>query len=237
MRMAGLSKISGLPVATIKFYLREGLLPPGERTSPNQATYSEDHVRRLRLIRALTEVGRLSVVDARAVLEAMGQGPLEALATAQVALVQSTGEDSDDDDEWARARLADLIEQMGWSVWPDTALTRHIRDVLITARRTTGLDLVEQWASYAKSADRLAQGDVAMLAAEPDVSTMVEQAVIGTVLGSAYLSALRMLAHQHHSYQRWGAPTDSVSENCRADDHLPTDTVAPDVLPEGVPTA
>src|ERR1700716_801088 len=45
MRMAELSAESGVPVATIKYYLREGLLPPGERTSRNQARYDDVHVR------------------------------------------------------------------------------------------------------------------------------------------------------------------------------------------------
>ena len=33
MLMAELSRRSGVPVATIKYYLREGLLPPGEAIS------------------------------------------------------------------------------------------------------------------------------------------------------------------------------------------------------------
>jgi DNA-binding transcriptional MerR regulator len=53
MRMAELSRASGIPVATIKFYLREQLLPAGERTGPNQSRYGEEHLRRLRLIRGL----------------------------------------------------------------------------------------------------------------------------------------------------------------------------------------
>jgi len=44
--MAELSKTSGVPVATIKFYLRERLLPAGERTGPNQSIYGEQHLRR-----------------------------------------------------------------------------------------------------------------------------------------------------------------------------------------------
>ena len=37
MRIAELSQTTGVPVPTIKYYLREGLLPAGELTSPNQA--------------------------------------------------------------------------------------------------------------------------------------------------------------------------------------------------------
>lgn len=64
-----LSAESGVPVGTIKFYLREQLLPPGERTSPNQARYTEAHVRRLKLVRALIETGGCSVAEVRRVVE------------------------------------------------------------------------------------------------------------------------------------------------------------------------
>jgi DNA-binding transcriptional MerR regulator len=65
MWMAELAARSGLSVATIKFYLREGLLPPGEATGATRSRYDESHVRRLRLIRALTEVAglRLELAD------------------------------------------------------------------------------------------------------------------------------------------------------------------------------
>ena len=56
MRIGELSKAAGVPVPTIKYYLREGLLAPGELTSPNQASYGEAHIRRLRLIRALVDL-------------------------------------------------------------------------------------------------------------------------------------------------------------------------------------
>src|ERR1700682_1693022 len=72
VRIAELSRDSGVPVPTIKYYVREGLLKPGELTSPNQAQYDDSHLRRLRLIRALTEVGRLSVAAVRYLLAAAG---------------------------------------------------------------------------------------------------------------------------------------------------------------------
>jgi len=47
--------------ATIKYYLREGLLRPGEAVGATQASYDEGHVERLRLIRVLREVGDIPV--------------------------------------------------------------------------------------------------------------------------------------------------------------------------------
>ncbi|MEP6649003.1 MAG: MerR family transcriptional regulator, partial [Lapillicoccus sp.] len=55
MRLAELCAATGVPAATVKYYLREGLLPPGERVSATRADYGPPHVERLRLIRALVE--------------------------------------------------------------------------------------------------------------------------------------------------------------------------------------
>ena len=41
MRIAELSQKTGVPVPTIKYYLREGLLPEPVKTSRNMAYYPE----------------------------------------------------------------------------------------------------------------------------------------------------------------------------------------------------
>ncbi|HJQ89418.1 MAG TPA: MerR family transcriptional regulator, partial [Propionibacteriaceae bacterium] len=68
MRISELSSQTGVPVATIKFYLREKLLQEGIRTSATQAQYNESHVARLRLIRALLGPAGLSVTAAQRVI-------------------------------------------------------------------------------------------------------------------------------------------------------------------------
>ena len=59
MRLAELSQRAGIPRSTIKFYLREGLLPVGAASARNQASYGSQHLERLALIRALREVAEL----------------------------------------------------------------------------------------------------------------------------------------------------------------------------------
>src|ERR1700710_2639370 len=70
MKISELSQTSEIPVPTIKFYIREGLLPAGTRTAKNQAHYDESHLERLALIRALREAGGLSVEGIARVLHA-----------------------------------------------------------------------------------------------------------------------------------------------------------------------
>lgn len=55
LKISELSERSGVPVATIHHYLREGLLPEPVKTSRNMAYYSPEFVERLRLIKQLQE--------------------------------------------------------------------------------------------------------------------------------------------------------------------------------------
>src|SRR3989304_3773386 len=75
MRISELSRHAGVSVPTIKYYIREGLLPPGAKAAPNQAQYADEHLQRLKLIRVLREVGGLRVDAIKTVLAALEQRP------------------------------------------------------------------------------------------------------------------------------------------------------------------
>lgn len=55
MRIKELSALTGISKETIHYYTRENLLPKAEKTSCNQAEYSQAHVERLKLIKSLQE--------------------------------------------------------------------------------------------------------------------------------------------------------------------------------------
>jgi DNA-binding transcriptional MerR regulator len=81
VRLAELAASSGVPVPTVKFYLREGLVPRGEGTGGSD--YTDTHVARLRLIRSLTDLGGLSLARVATVLQGIdgagGRAPVEGL--------------------------------------------------------------------------------------------------------------------------------------------------------------
>jgi DNA-binding transcriptional MerR regulator len=70
MRMRDLEKASGVGRETIRYYIREGLLPEPDKTSPNSARYSEIHVSRLKAIKRLQEERFLPLAVIRTLLEA-----------------------------------------------------------------------------------------------------------------------------------------------------------------------
>ncbi|MDF5752450.1 MerR family transcriptional regulator [Spongiactinospora sp. TRM90649] len=203
MRIAELSRRTDVPVPTIKFYLREGLLSPGERTSHNQAQYTEGHVRRLRMIRALVEVGGLSVAATRDVLEKMyapGMSVLDSAGKAQFAMV--TPRPVVEDAAWeAGCRETEaLLERLGWHIRETNPARRTLTSALATLYRlgqTGQLQLLEE---YARAARRVAEAELALLVQEPDQDALLETAVVWTALGDSVFSALRRFAHEDVAY-------------------------------------
>jgi len=197
--MTELSRESGVPVPTIKYYMREGLVPPGERTSPNQAQYEQSHVRRLKLVRALIDVGGLSVAAARDVLEKMSAGggnPLYAVGKAQYST--TTLREHVEDDAWHEAmeRVNKLIADHGWRVGPTNPARRALADVLATLARLGQDNLFGVLDSYADAASRLAVDEVGMVQGLADADSMAETVVIWTLLGDAIMASMRRLAQE-----------------------------------------
>jgi DNA-binding transcriptional MerR regulator len=96
MRISELSSQTGVPIATIKFYLREKLLQEGIRTSATQAQYDESHVARLRLIRALLGPAGLSVSAAQQVILAIEEPPESLYELLGIAAAAVAGPNVDD---------------------------------------------------------------------------------------------------------------------------------------------
>ena len=69
MRVGELAEASGVPVPTIKHYLREGLLPEPVKTSRNMAYYPPEFVDRIRLIKQLQEERYMPLKAIKSVLD------------------------------------------------------------------------------------------------------------------------------------------------------------------------
>ena len=69
MKMAELERRAGVGRETIRYYIREGLLPEPQRRARNVATYGEVHVERLKTIKRLQEERFLPLEVIRKVLD------------------------------------------------------------------------------------------------------------------------------------------------------------------------
>jgi DNA-binding transcriptional MerR regulator len=223
MLMAELSRRSGVPVATIKYYLREGLLPAGVATSATRAQYGQAHLRRLQLIRALVDIGEVPVAALRkilAVVDDQDASVHQMLGTVEYQLgPRAAGPDGDDPDwQAARQEVDDLIADMGWTVTPFAPARNLLALTLAALRRSGSAPPGAGLRAYAEAMAALAAAEVASIVQDPDSApgseagpasarasepgsrvALAESAVLGMVLYERVIVALRRLAQEDAS--------------------------------------
>ncbi|MEU1179809.1 MerR family transcriptional regulator [Streptomyces sp. NPDC005820] len=212
MRLAELSEHSGVSTATIKYYLREGLLPPGRQINATTAEYDEEHLRRLRLVRAMIQVGRIPVATVREVLEHVDDDSLGRtirLGAALWALPQVPEPDAEDEHVRAAQQEADdLLRTLGWAnARLLTTISPAYRSLVVSvaALRRLGYDWdAELLVSYAELMHRAAVLDLDFVETRESEAERIETAVLGAVLVEPMLQALHRLAQEEESARRYG---------------------------------
>lgn len=201
IRISELSRTTSVSVATIKYYLREGLVPPGEIAAPNQGEYSDVHVHRLRLVRVLREVGGLSIEAIRDIVQAIEDPALslhDVLGVAHRAISPAAPRDELPE----IAEVDELLRQLAWDVSP-SAPGRHELARALASLRALERDIdATTFLPYAEAVEPLAQQEVDSLPAGISTDEAIEYAITGTVVYGAALGTLRRLAQEHHSARR-----------------------------------
>jgi DNA-binding transcriptional MerR regulator len=205
MRLSELEQTTGVPAATIKYYLREELLHPGRSVSARLAEYDESHVRRLRLLRVLREVGNVPVSRLQLLARAVeDERPVHALLGV-TADALAAPPPRDGARQRSRAEADGVLEQLGWDVREGTPDRENLAATLESYERLTGTPLpMEVINEYAEAADRLARHEIAALDPSAGRGELLAQMVVGQVLFGHLLAILRRLAEEHHSGERFG---------------------------------
>jgi DNA-binding transcriptional MerR regulator len=200
MRISELSARTGVTVPTIKYYLRENLLPEGERTAPTQAAYGEAHVQRLRVIRALLDAG-VSVAETRRVLHALDNPPENPgflLGAAHAAVTPAI------DDTLDLTAAEQLVEGLGWTPGRCSEAVLHGVAVALQRLESAGFEVpAATMPVYLKSIREIAEAEIAGVPTE-SAEAAVGYVVLGSVLVEPLLLALRRVAQQIVSGERFG---------------------------------
>jgi DNA-binding transcriptional MerR regulator len=219
MRISDLSRLSGTPVGTIKYYLREGLLPPGRPLGATLTLYGDEHVQRLRLIRALTARGGLSIAATRDVLAAIDQ-PLDPLATLGVvhyALPTPVDAAETDAVDELAPKVDELMNAMGWNISAQSPHRRALAASLMDLSRLGVEYSTEELLPYAELAAAAARLDLDRLEAIEDRLELAEHAAIVVLLLEPVLALLRRLAQEDESRRRaaWARTPDEAGPQQR----------------------
>jgi DNA-binding transcriptional MerR regulator len=199
VRISELAERTGVPVHTLKFYLREGVLMPGEARSRTRSDYGEEHVERVRLVRALVEHGQVPLTGVRAVVAALEAPPPQRhdlLGVAHCALpgARPDGPVSED--------VAALVARLGWRVSPDAPALASLSAAL-EGTHEAGVPLAEEdLRRYAEAMRGVAEVDLDIALAAPGPADALRIVVLGTVVVDPVLIALRRVAQEAVSAER-----------------------------------
>ncbi|TLG03492.1 MerR family transcriptional regulator [Nocardia cyriacigeorgica] len=199
MLMSELAARTGVPVPTIKYYLREGVLMPGRATSATRAEYGEPHVERIALVKALSGHG-LSLAKIKTIvglIDTPDESLLTALGAATSALPPSP--ESGTDTELPRARAA--FAALGRPLPADLPAAAQLEQALADAE-AAGLPMTDdRLRAYAPHITAIAAYEIDRMPLDSPAAA-IEYAVLGTVLYEPILAALRRITHAELIAQR-----------------------------------
>src|SRR6478735_11431663 len=205
MQLKELSERTGVSPASIKFYLREGLIPAGRSVHATRAEYSELHVSRLELIQALRRVVGLNIAQIGSLLRMADGGVprLELLAAVQRTVLGL--------DEVSTAQ-GDLRTPAGDAVvrsrdWPDVPSdARNSLNAHLARMEKLGVPVTaELLDAYSQAVDAIAAVDISATAAPDDVNELIMTAAVGMHLHSQLVLKLLALAQASHAFRRYEA--------------------------------
>lgn len=208
MQLRELSEQSGIPAASIKFYLREGLLPAGEAVHATRAEYSDKHVERLELIQTLRRVVGLNLAQIRGLLAMADDGVprLTLLAAVQREVLKLDGAQGgnarDASDQSGTAGSDAVVRLRNWPDYPSDArraLDAHLQ-LMDSLDITVGEEVLDV---YSRAMDDVARFDIAATTAPESVDRLILTAAVGMHLHSQLLLRLLALAQASHSIRRY----------------------------------
>ena len=204
--MSDLVAQSGVPLATVKFYIREQMLPAGTPIGPTRASYSDEHLHRLRLIRSLTVVAGLPLSRTREILAVLDQPDgsvvdmlgraVSALAGTAPDVAAEVGAEEDEAREKLYPHARAAIAHLGGGYVAQMPALAQLDAALVAVEEAGMPANADRLAIYGPHIRAIAEAEVASVPSH-DASAAVEYAVLGTVLYEPVLAALRRLAHQN----------------------------------------
>lgn len=208
MKVSELAARSGVTIASVKYYIRVGLLHPGVAQSATRAEYDETHLERVRLVRTLAEVGGLSIERIGEVVAALDHPPAsrhELLGVAHEVL-------RDRDHRPASAAARQLVDGVVPACLPSDADTQLpdrspatlTLDRAITVAESSGWPITEETlTAWAKAMHEVAQLDVVADLADVSPAEALRYVIVGNVLTDPVLIALRRVAQERLSSERF----------------------------------
>ncbi len=207
MWISELSDRTRVPIDTINHYLRIGVLHRGRPIADRRSEYDETHVERLRLIRAMIEVGGMRLDSVRRVFDAVDESQTslrQALGQAHYELSRRFLDAEHEPSAESLATVDGVIARQGWDIWEHSAHRVALAASLDTLGEVDSSvdDILLDF--YARMASEMAAFEIAHVDASSSHDAAIRSVVVGTALYEPLILLLRRLAQEHAS-RDWAA--------------------------------
>lgn len=211
MQLKDLSELSGVPAASVKFYLREGLLPAGEAVHATRAEYSLRHVERLGLIQALRRIVGLNIEQIRGLLRMADDGaPRLALLAAVQRVVLKLDMAGAGSGEAGTGASDAVVHLRNWPDYPSDA--RNALNAHVELMHSLGIEVTDEVLdTYSKAMDDVARFDIAATTSPESIDELILTAAIGMHMHSQLLLRLLALAQASHAIRRYDGDTSDTA--------------------------
>lgn len=202
MKLAELAHRTGASKAAIKYWIREGVLPPGRLRNQTTAVYDERHVERVALIqtmRAEFDASIERIRDLTALIDASGTPVVDVMQACQLI---ATGLAADEEPPaWFAQQVDELNRRAGWPQ-VDSVAARALAAALAASARGGFVYELDQLAEYARGLAPLADGDIDSIRPDATLDVMARNLLIGAATQNRMFAALNQLAHTSAAVRR-----------------------------------
>jgi DNA-binding transcriptional MerR regulator len=203
MQLKELSERTRVSPASIKFYLREGLLPAGRSVHATRSEYSEHHVSRLELIQALRNVVGLPIAKVSSLLRMADDGAprLELLAAVQRTVLGLDEVSTEHGD--LRTPGGDAVVR--FRNRPDVPSdARNALNAHLSLMESLGVPADNELLdAYSQAVDSIAAVNISATTAPEDVNQLIMTAAVGMHLHGQLVLKLLALAQASHAIRRY----------------------------------
>ncbi|REJ05720.1 MerR family transcriptional regulator [Microbacterium bovistercoris] len=201
MKLSELARETGATTASLKFWMREGVLPAGELRNQTTAVYGQRHLDRVALIQTLRSEFDASIAGIRGLTSLIDRPdavPLDVMEACQViATGLAIGEVHD---EYAEL-IGELHDRVGWIRFDSLAAGVLAHALAASARvgYPYSLAALEQ---YARMLDPIAESDIGAIQPEGTLDVMARNLLVAAAAQNRVLIAMNQLAHTAAAVRR-----------------------------------
>lgn len=207
MKLSELSDKTDTPIPTIKFWMREGILPTGVKLNPTTSRYTSDHIERIELINVLRSKLDLPITTIATLTNLIDDPEVPVLRVMQKCQIICLGLTIDPYAEPLKQadRVARVREALGWPDVPSWA-AHELGDVLESAERLGHRISDESLVAHARAFDVIASQNLSATITGTTRNRIAIQAVQGVTVAKRLERALSALAYASSSIASRNGP-------------------------------